>query len=59
MLYEVITMSIAFNAGYMIDIVGAIDEEDVEIHLREGNSSSMILGKGSAFNRYIIRNNFV
>lgn len=47
-------MSIAFNAGYMIDIVGAIDEDEVEIHLREGNSSSMILGKGNSFNRYII-----
>ena len=52
--YQGDDLTIGFNVGYLLDVLGAIDGDDVEIGVIDANSSSLITPKGSAECRYVV-----
>ena len=47
-------MTIGFNVGYLLDVLGTIDSEDVKIAVTDANSSSLITNADSDACRYVI-----
>lgn len=47
-------MTIGFNVGYLLDVLGTIDSEDVKIAVADANSSSLITNADSDACRYVI-----
>lgn len=47
-------MEIGFNASYMLDALAAIDEKTVHLHVRDANSSALILGETMRDARYVV-----
>ncbi len=45
---------IGFNASYMLDALGAIDEPTVHLHVRDANSSALLLGEKNRDARYVV-----
>jgi DNA polymerase-3 subunit beta len=52
--YDGPELVIGFNVGYLLDVLGAIDEETVEVDLRDSNSSALIRGIGVEDTRYVV-----
>jgi len=47
-------MEIGFNASYMLDALAAIDENTVQLYVRDANSSALILGETMRDARYVV-----
>jgi DNA polymerase III subunit beta len=47
-------VEIGFNVNYLLDALGAIDTEKVEIGLTDSNSSCLIHSPGSTHTRYVV-----
>jgi DNA polymerase-3 subunit beta len=47
-------MTIGFNVGYLLDVLGTIDSDDVKIAVADANSSSLITNADSDTCRYVI-----
>jgi len=47
-------MEIGFNSNYLLDALGAIDRESVEIVLTDANSSCLIRGAGDDRGKYVV-----
>jgi len=45
---------IGFNVGYLIDVLGAIEQDKVEFLLRDASSSALIKGAGEERHRYVV-----
>lgn len=52
--YQGTELVIGFNVGYLVDVLGAIEEQMVEVDLRDSNSSALIHGVGSDDTRYVV-----
>ena len=52
--YQGPDMTIGFNVGYLLDVLGVLDTEQVEMAVIDSNSSSLMTQKGSAECRYVI-----
>lgn len=52
--YQGAELVIGFNVGYLLDVLGAIVEETVEVDLRDSNSSALIRGVGVEDTRYVV-----
>lgn len=48
------TIEIGFNVSYVIDVLGAIDGENVSLKLSDGNSSCLIRAAGSDNHKYVV-----
>ena len=46
--------TIGFNVSYLLDVLGAIEEESVEIRIVDENSSVLISGVGNESSRYVV-----
>ncbi len=47
-------LEIGFNAGYLLDALGALDDELVNIYLQDGNSSCLIQASEDASCQYVV-----
>lgn len=47
-------LEVGFNASYVLDAIGAIEEDVVEILLVDANSSCLIRGQGNHHARYVV-----
>lgn len=47
-------VEIGFNVSYLLDVLGNLDEEVVEIGLIDANSSCIITGKDNKYSRYVV-----
>ena len=45
---------IGFNVGYLLDALGTIEQDTVEVDLRDSNSSALIRGVGVEDSRYVV-----
>ena len=52
--FEAEPMEIGFNASYMLDALGTIDEPTVHLHVRDASSSALILGEKNRDARYVV-----
>jgi len=52
--YEGDALEIGFNAGYLLDAIGAIAEEQVWVYIRDANSSALIMGEDAGACRYVV-----
>ena len=52
--YQGEQLEIGFNVGYLLDALGAIEEEKVTIGLTNADSSALIQGVGDADSRYVV-----
>jgi DNA polymerase-3 subunit beta len=52
--YQGEPMEIGFNVGYLLDALGAIEEEQVTIGLTNADSSTLIQGLGNESSRYVV-----
>ena len=52
--YEGDEVEIGFNVNYLLDALGAIDGERVEIGLGDSNSSCLIHAPGAVHTRYVV-----
>ena len=52
--YKDDSMLIGFNVTYLLDVLGAIDGTDVELHLSDANSSALISKPGQDDCRYVV-----
>lgn len=47
-------LAIGFNVGYLLDVLGVIDEPRVEIRFAESNSSALMRGAGREDQTYVV-----
>ena len=47
-------MTIGFNVGYLLDVLGVLDGDDVQVAVIDSNSSSLITQKDSTECRYVV-----
>jgi DNA polymerase-3 subunit beta len=47
-------VEIGFNASYLLDAIGAVDEEAVEMVFVDANSSCLVRGKGNTSSKYVV-----
>jgi DNA polymerase-3 subunit beta len=47
-------MTIGFNVGYLLDVLGALDGNQVQMAVIDSNSSSLVTQKGSNESRYVV-----
>jgi DNA polymerase-3 subunit beta len=52
--YEGGKLEIGFNASYLLDALGVIEEDDVKLELSDANSCSLIYGMGNEMCKYVI-----
>jgi len=52
--YDGPELVIGFNVGYLLDVLGAIEAEIVEVDLRDSNSSALVRGIGVEDSRYVV-----
>ena len=52
--YDMDAMTVGFNVTYLLDVLGAIDTEDVEVLLSDANSSALINTPGTKDCRYVV-----
>ena len=52
--YQDEAMVVGFNVTYLLDVLHAIDSEEVEIHLTDANSSALINKPGAENCRYVV-----
>jgi DNA polymerase III subunit beta len=51
---EVAQLSVGFNVNYVLDAISALDEDEVLLCLRDGNSSGLVKSAGSARARHVV-----
>jgi len=47
-------MTIGFNVGYLLDVLGVIDGDQVQMSVIDSNSSTLLTPKGSNECRYVV-----
>lgn len=47
-------MTIGFNVGYLLDVLGVLDDDEVQMAVIDSNSSSLVTQKGSNECRYVV-----
>jgi DNA polymerase-3 subunit beta len=47
-------VSIGFNVTYLLDALGALDDETVQLQLRDSNSSCLVTDPGNEHNRHVV-----
>jgi DNA polymerase-3 subunit beta len=47
-------ITIGFNVGYLLDVLGALDGDQVQMAVIDSNSSSLVTEKGSTESRYVV-----
>jgi len=47
-------LEVGFNAGYVLDALGALEDEDVKLTLRDSASSGLIQGVDDQTSRYVV-----
>jgi len=52
--YRGAEMTIGFNVGYLLDVLGALDGDQVQMDVIDSNSSSLVTQKGSNECRYVV-----
>ncbi len=52
--HSVPTLSIGFNVTYLLEALGALSTEDVQLKLRDANSSCLIVEPGSERTRHVV-----
>ena len=52
--YQGPEMTIGFNVGYLLDVLGVLDGDDVQVEVIDSNSSSLITQKESNECRYVV-----
>lgn len=52
--YDGPEMTIGFNVGYLLDVLGVLDGEEVQIAVIDSNSSSLLSRKESNECRYVV-----
>lgn len=52
--YDGERITIAFNAGYLLDALSALEHETVEFGMTDGNSSILITAPGDSVSRYVV-----
>jgi DNA polymerase-3 subunit beta len=52
--YQGSEMTIGFNVGYLLDVLGVIDGEQVQMSVIDSNSSTLLTPKGSVECRYVV-----
>jgi DNA polymerase-3 subunit beta len=52
--YQGDEMTIGFNVGYLLDVLGVIDDEQVHIAVTDASSSALITAGNSAACRYVV-----
>ena len=52
--YQGAEMSIGFNVGYLLDVLGVLDGDVVQIAVVDSNSSSLLSEKDSSDCRYVV-----
>jgi DNA polymerase-3 subunit beta len=52
--YQGREITIGFNVGYLLDVMGVLDTERVEFALIDANSSCLIQGEGRDESRYVV-----
>ena len=52
--YQGPEMTIGFNVGYLLDVLGVLDGDDVQVAVIDSNSSSLITQKDSNECRYVV-----
>ncbi len=52
--YDEDAMTVGFNVTYLLDVLGAIETEDVEVLLTDANSSALINKPGATDCRYVV-----
>lgn len=52
--YEGAEMTIGFNVGYLLDVLGVLDGDQVQIAVIDSNSSSLVTQKDSNECRYVV-----
>jgi DNA polymerase-3 subunit beta len=52
--YEGESISIGFNVAYLMDVLGAIDEESLVVHFQDGNGSSIWRGRGVENETFVV-----
>jgi len=52
--YEGEEMEIGFNVNYLLDALGAVDENEVELGFTDGNSSCLVRGVGVDSTKYVV-----
>jgi DNA polymerase-3 subunit beta len=52
--YQGDEMTIGFNVGYLLDVLGVIDDEQVHIAVTDASSSALITGGKSMACRYVV-----
>jgi DNA polymerase-3 subunit beta len=52
--YEGAEMTIGFNVGYLLDVLGVLDGEQVQMAVIDSNSSSLVTQKESGECRYVV-----
>jgi DNA polymerase-3 subunit beta len=53
-IYDGDEMTIGFNVGYLLDVLGVLDGEEVQFAVIDSNSSSLITPKDSTECRYVV-----
>jgi len=52
--YDGAEMTIGFNVGYLLDVLGVLDGDQVQMAVIDSNSSSLVTQKGSTDCRYVV-----
>lgn len=52
--YDGSEMTIGFNVGYLLDVLGVLDGDEVQMAVIDSNSSSLLTQKDSAECRYVV-----
>jgi DNA polymerase-3 subunit beta len=52
--YSGAAMEIGFNVNYLLDALAAVDAEEVEIRVTDGNSSCLIVAPGTESTKYVV-----
>lgn len=52
--YDGPAVEIGFNVAYMLEALGAIEEDRCEVYLKDGTSAALVLPEGSDDARYVI-----
>jgi DNA polymerase-3 subunit beta len=52
--YSGAAMEIGFNVNYLLDALGAVESDGVEVRVTDGNSSCLIVAPGDASTKYVV-----
>ena len=52
--YDGAEMTIGFNVGYLLDVLGVLDGDEVQMAVIDSNSSSLVTEKGATDCRYVV-----